>query len=86
MGTSIKTISNDTDGYLEELSTQIQDFLSGNESDISNQLVLADMLIAMGERLYDDIELYSDFCVDRKYSVKKYGKKSKLKGVTDDRI
>ncbi len=71
MSTTCDTISNDTEGRLFDLYNEIDEFIYGKEPCMRDQLKLADFLIAMGETLYSDAELYGDVSLNMKYSIVK---------------
>ncbi len=77
MSTNCNTISNVTEGYLLDLYKDIEEFVYGKEPGMEDQLKLADFLIAMGEKLYSDAEIYGDVNLNMKYSIIKSSDVSK---------
>lgn len=77
MSTNCNTISNDTEGYLFDLYKDIEEFVYGKEPGMEDQLKLADLLVAMGEKLYSDAEIYGNVNLNMKYSIIKSNDVSK---------
>lgn len=69
MSTNCNTISNETEGRLFDISTEIDEFIYGKEPNINEQLKLADFLIFMGNKLYSDAEVYGEVSLNMKYNI-----------------
>ena len=69
MSTNCTTISNETEGQLFDISTEIDEFIYGKEININEQLKLADFLIFMGNKLYSDAEIYGEASLTKKYNI-----------------